>query len=78
MNDDLLAHKDVIFVGRPEANTALAAWAKQINLDYQAAIFKIENQTHAGEREALTWPRRIRWIRPTWCWSWPATTPCAP
>ena len=55
MNDDLLAHKDVIFVGRPEANTALAAWAKQINLDYQAAIFKIENQTHAGEREALTY-----------------------
>ncbi len=55
VNDDLLAHKDVIFVGRPEANTALAAWAKQINLDYQAAIFKIENQTHAGEREALTY-----------------------
>jgi len=55
VNDDLLAHKDVIFVGRPEANTALAAWAKQINLDYQAAVFKIENQTHAGEREALTY-----------------------
>ncbi len=55
VNDDLLAHKDVIFVGRPEANTALAAWAKQINLDYQAAIFKIDNQTHAGEREALTY-----------------------
>ena len=54
VTDDLLAHKDVIFVGRPEANTALAAWAKQINLDYQGAIFKIENQTHAGEREALT------------------------
>jgi hypothetical protein len=55
VNDDLLAHKDVIFVGRPEANTALAAWAKQISLDYQAAVFKIENQTHAGEREALTY-----------------------
>ena len=55
VNDDLLAHKDVIFVGRPEANTALAAWAKQINLDYQAAVFKIENQTHAGEREALSY-----------------------
>jgi len=55
VNDELLAHKDVIFVGRPEANTALAAWAKQINLDYQAAVFKIENQTHAGEREALTY-----------------------
>jgi hypothetical protein len=55
VNDDLLAHKDVVFVGRPEANTALAAWAKQINLDYQAAVFKIENQTHAGEREALSY-----------------------
>jgi hypothetical protein len=52
---DLLAHKDVVFVGRPEANTALAAWAKQIDLDYQAAVFKIENQTHASEREALSY-----------------------
>jgi Phospholipase B len=55
VNDDLLAHKDVIFVGRPEANTALAAWQKQINLDYHAAVFKIENQTHASERAALTY-----------------------
>ncbi|MCX6631462.1 MAG: hypothetical protein NTW28_27940 [Candidatus Solibacter sp.] len=54
VSDELLAHKDVIFVGRPEANTALAAWAKQINLDYQAGVFKIENQTHASEREALS------------------------
>lgn len=53
VTDELLAHKDVIFVGRPEANTALAAWAKQIDLDYQAAVFKINNQTHAGEREAI-------------------------
>ena len=52
---DLLAHKDVIFVGRPEANTALAAWAKQIDLDYQAGVFKIENQTHASEREAIAY-----------------------
>ena len=55
VTDDLLAHKDVIFVGRPEANTALAAWAKQINLDYTAGVFKIENKTHASEREALTY-----------------------
>jgi hypothetical protein len=55
---DLLAHKDVIFVGRPEANTALAAWAKQIKLDYQAGVFKIENQTHASEREALIYAAR--------------------
>jgi hypothetical protein len=55
VTDDLLAHKDVIFVGRPEANTALAAWAKQIDLDYQAGVFKIDNQTHASERDALSY-----------------------
>ncbi len=55
VTDDLLAHKDVIFVGRPEANTALAAWAKQINLDYTAGVFTIEKQAHASEREALTY-----------------------
>jgi hypothetical protein len=54
VTDELLAHKDVIFVGRPEANTALAAWAKVLNLDYQGAMFRIENHVHAGEREALT------------------------
>ena len=37
VTDELLAHKDVVFVGRPEANTALAAWAKPIDLDYQGA-----------------------------------------
>ena len=58
VSDELLAHKDVVFVGRPEANTALAAWAKQINLDYRAGVFKIDNQTHAGEREALTYAAR--------------------
>ena len=51
---DLLAHKDVIFVGRPEANTALAAWASAIHLDYPSAMFTIDGQSHAGEREALT------------------------
>ena len=55
VTDDLLAHKDVIFVGRPEANTALEAWAKRINLNYTAAVFTIDKQTHASEREALTY-----------------------
>jgi hypothetical protein len=54
VTDELLAHKDVIFIGRPEANTALAAWAKALSLDYQGAIFKMDNQVHASEREALT------------------------
>jgi hypothetical protein len=54
VTDEMLAHKDVVFVGRPEANTALAAWAKRINLDYEGGVFKIAGQTHAGEREGLT------------------------
>ena len=44
----------MIFVGRPEANTALAAWASAIHLDYPSAMFTIDGQSHAGEREALT------------------------
>jgi hypothetical protein len=36
----------------------LAAWAKQIDLDYQAGVFKIEEQAHAGEREALGYAAR--------------------
>jgi hypothetical protein len=54
VTDELLAHKDVIFVGRPEANTALAEWAKAIHLEYQGAMFTIDKQVHATEREALT------------------------
>ncbi|HXK06694.1 MAG TPA: hypothetical protein VMS37_30140, partial [Verrucomicrobiae bacterium] len=49
-----LAHKDVVFVGRPEANQALAAWAKQLGLDWDGAVFKIDGKTHAGERDGLT------------------------
>ena len=79
VTDELLAHNDVIFVGRPEANTALAAWAKQIGLDYQAAMFKIdESDPRLRARSADLSPRRIRWTPRTWCWSSPATTPCAP
>jgi len=54
VSDDLLQHRDVIFVGRPEANSALAAWSSKIGLDYTGAAFKMEGAVHAGEREALT------------------------
>ncbi len=53
VSDDLLQHRDIVFVGRPEANSALAAWTTRIGLDYSAAAFKIEGAVHAGEREAL-------------------------
>jgi hypothetical protein len=49
----LLRHRDVVFVGRPEANSALAAWAEKIGVSYQGASFTIDGETHASEREAL-------------------------
>src|SRR5208283_3935744 len=33
-SDDLLQHGDVVFVGRPEANSALAAWAGKLGVEY--------------------------------------------
>jgi hypothetical protein len=54
-SDDLLRDRDVIFVGRPEANSALAAWSDKIGLKYNGAAFIVDGETHAGEREALLW-----------------------
>ncbi|MGD1070768.1 MAG: C45 family peptidase, partial [Bryobacteraceae bacterium] len=51
--DALLAHRDVVFIGRPETNSALAAWAQKINLEYQAGIFRIAGKPYASERNAL-------------------------
>ncbi len=50
---ELLRDRDVIFVGRPEANSALADWADRLKLDYRGAAFRIEGKLHADEREAL-------------------------
>ena len=50
---DVLQHKDVVFIGRPEANSALAAWAGQLGLDFEGAGFKLDSTTYASEREAL-------------------------
>ncbi|HJZ97985.1 MAG TPA: C45 family autoproteolytic acyltransferase/hydrolase [Candidatus Solibacter sp.] len=55
VNDEMLSHMDVVFVGRPEANQALAAWSKQIGLEWEGASFKLEGKMHASEREALTY-----------------------
>jgi hypothetical protein len=51
--DALLAHKDVIFIGRPETNSALAEWREKLGLDYQAAVFKVDGKTYPSERNAL-------------------------
>jgi len=53
--DDLLRDRDVIFVGRPETNSALAAWADKLGLKYTGAVFEADGATYASEREALLW-----------------------
>lgn len=53
VSDDLLRHRNVVFVGRPEANSALARWSAQLGLDYVGATFKINGDMYASEREAL-------------------------
>jgi len=52
-NESLLAHRDVIFIGRPETNSALAMWCPKIGLDYTGATFKVEGKVYASERNAL-------------------------
>jgi Phospholipase B len=53
VSDALLRHRDVVFVGRPEANSALALWSTQLGLDYKGAVFTINGDVHASERQAL-------------------------
>jgi hypothetical protein len=53
VSDDLLRHRNVVFIGRPEANSALAPWSTQLGLDYEGATFKINGEVHASERQAL-------------------------
>jgi hypothetical protein len=53
VNDDLLRHHEVVFIGRPESNSALARWSQKLGLDYHGAAFKINGKVHASEREGL-------------------------
>jgi hypothetical protein len=53
VSDALLRQRDVVFVGRPEANSALALWSTQLGLDYKGAVFTINGDVHASERQAL-------------------------
>jgi hypothetical protein len=52
-NDDLLRHHQVVFVGRPESNSALARWSEKLGLNYRGAAFKINGTVYASEREGL-------------------------
>jgi hypothetical protein len=51
-DDDLRSH-DVIFVGRAETNSALAAWKGRIGLESDGGLFRIAGKDHASETEAL-------------------------
>jgi len=51
---ELRSH-DVVFVGRPESNSALAALASKLGLDYSEALFHIDGTAHADGREALVY-----------------------
>jgi len=51
-DEDLRTH-DVIFVGRPETNSTLAAWKGRIGLDSEGGLFRIDGKDHASETEAL-------------------------
>ncbi len=53
ISEDLLRDHDVVFVGRPESNSALASWSARLGLDYKGAAFRINNEVHASEREAF-------------------------
>jgi hypothetical protein len=50
-----LAEHDVLFVGRPESNSALAAWAKPLALDYEGVVFEIAGKDHSSENDALVY-----------------------
>jgi hypothetical protein len=48
-----LADHDVLFIGRPETNSALAAWAKPLGLDYDGVVFQLAGKDHSSENDAL-------------------------
>jgi len=48
-----LADHDVLFIGRPETNSALAAWAKPLSLDYDGEVFQLAGKDHSSENDAL-------------------------
>jgi hypothetical protein len=48
-----LADHDVLFIGRPETNSALAAWAKPLALDYDGVVFQMAGKEHSSENDAL-------------------------
>ncbi len=48
-----LKQRDVVFIGRPETNSALAAWAGRLGLDYEGGMFMAKGKLYASERDSL-------------------------
>lgn len=49
---DLRSH-DVIFVGRPETNSALAAWQTKLGLQYEGDAFHMDGEDYPSEYDGL-------------------------
>jgi len=55
VSDSDLENHDVLFVGRPDTNSALAARVRLIGLEYDGAVFHVAGKDHSSENEALVW-----------------------
>jgi hypothetical protein len=53
VSDAMLTHRDVIFIGRPATNSALADWAGKLGLHYEGGVLQVNGETFASERNAL-------------------------
>jgi hypothetical protein len=53
VTDKELTDHDVLFIGRPETNSALAAWAKPLAIDYDGVVFQLAGKDHSSENDAV-------------------------
>ena len=53
VNEAELASHDVVFVGRPETNSALRLWQSALNLNYEQGVFEAGGDSYASEYNAL-------------------------
>lgn len=50
-----LASHDVVFVGRPETNSALREWQSALGLNWEQGVFTVAGTDYASEYKALAW-----------------------
>ncbi len=53
VSEDELRQRDVVFIGRPETNSALQEWAGRIGLDYAGGDFQAKQKAYPSERNSL-------------------------